>query len=445
MNSIEERIRAATRAQAEMMRAVRPLSVPSAPGTASRRPLRARRARRARWWRAWLAPVAAALCVLAVGISLVLIKHIPNDSGATSVPPPAASGVPPYYVALPALTLSDITGLDSHAVVGDTFTGRQLTTLRAPAGEDFASVTAGPDDRTFVVGTRPVPAKGELIQIAATRWYLMRLTSGAKVTATMRELPVRVPETALAAALSPDGTRLAVASASGGLGKPGTKPTPLTLRLRIYSTATGAPSHEWSGTIPQWYDSISLLTWTNNGRQIAFDLGGSPQLEVRTLRVGNPGHGLFTDSRLAWSVPEPGTYYVTREHPFTCGTWEAPSPLITADGKTVVCGASSIFAKPTVSPDGGNCGGPSWSSGGILEYSAASGKLTRTLYRFESNCLPESAPGPVTPLWASGSGDTVLGYFNFGHHSRFGVIRQGTFTPLPVPSGAPAGGGSIAW
>jgi hypothetical protein len=114
----------------------------------------------------------------------------------------------------------------------------------------------------------------------------------------------------------------------------------------------------------------------------------------------------------------------------------------------VVCGASSIFAKPAVNPAGGQCGGPAWSSGGIVEYSAATGKLIRTLYRSESNCLPVSAPGLVAPLWTSDSGDTVLGYFNFGDHIRFGVIRQGTFTPLPTPpalSGLSADLTAIAW
>ena len=68
-----------------------------------------------------------------------------------------------------------------------------------------------------------------------------------------------------------------------------------------------------------------------------------------------------------------------------------------------------------------------------MEYSTATGRLTRTLYRSESNCLPESVSGPVAPLWTSDSGDTVLGYFNFGYRIRFGVVRPGTFTPLPTP------------
>ena len=441
-DTVEDRIRAATRAAASTMRTVRPLELPEPTGRAPWR------AGWTRHWTTWMAPLAVAAAVAAIAVSMVLVRDNLNGSPRLPAsPPPATSGVPQYYVALPEA--GGFARPDTQAIVGDTFTGRRLTTLHAPAGEDFVSVTAGPDDRTFVLGTRPEPAKGARVQSSAARWYLARLTPGAPggtVTVTMRELPVRVPETALATALSPDGTRLAVLSSSGGFGAPGTKPTPVSLRLRIYSAATGAPLHEWSGAVP--YQSVSLssrITWTGDGRQVAFDLNGSPRLEVRMLRADDPGHGLLTDSRLAWSVPEPAVYYTTREHPFTCGTWGAPGPLVTADGKTVVCGASSIFAKPTINPAGGQCGGPAWSSGGIQEYSAATGKLTRTLYRSESNCLPVSAPGPVAPLWTSDSGDTVLGYFNFGNHIRFGMIRQGTFTPLPTPPALPANMTTIAW
>src|ERR1700756_3187921 len=148
---------------------------------------------------------------------------------------------------------------------------------------------------------------------------------------------------------------------------------------------------------------------------------------VNTDTAGEPARPLTPPGR---RIPRHGadSDYPTREHPFTCGTWDAPDPLVTTDGKTVVCGASSIFAKPAVNPAGGQCGGPAWSSGGIVEYSAATGKLIRTLYRSESNCLRVSAPVPVAPLWTSDSGDRVLGYFNYGDHIRFGVIRQGTFT-----------------
>ena len=429
MNSpVEDRIRAATRAAAGTVRSVRPLELPE-PSVRH-----VRRARWARHWSLWMAPAAAALAVAVIAVSVVLIKNGPNGSSRLPAsPPPATSGVPPYYV---ALTGRDDLDPRPQVMVGDTYTGKRLATLRAPRGQDFATVTPGQDDRTFVLGSRPAPVIGKPLLFGATRWYLVRLrpgASGTTVTATMRELPVRVPESVTATALSPDGTRLAVASQSGGVGQPGTKPKPLTLRLRIYSTATGKVLREWSGTIPQWQDSVSLLTWTDGGRQIAIDLSGSPRLEVRLLRAGNSGHDLFADSRLAWSVPEPSTYYVTREHPFTCGTWGAPDPLITPDGQTIVCGASSIFAKPTVNPGGGQCGGPAWSSGGVMEYSAATGKLTRALYRYESNCLPESALGPVAPLWTSNSGDTVLAFFDFGYRFRFGVIRQGTFTSLPLP------------
>lgn len=98
--------------------------------------------------------------------------------------------------------------------------------------------------------------------------------------------------------------------------------------------------------------------------------------------------------------------------------WDAcNTPMVTPDGKTVVC--------PTIG------------FGAFPEYSTATGKLTRTLYQ-----AGDDASGEV--LWASPSGDALIGYLNAsaaipGPGGSVGVITASGFRPLsfPLASGVP--------
>jgi hypothetical protein len=161
MNSVEDQVRAATRAQASAMRAVRPLRLPPAPGAAPAR----RAASRPRRWRRWMAPVTAAVAMIAVAVSLVIVRAISNGP----VVPPAGSAsaptVPPrYYVAISGGAIgwygyAPLTSTKSvppnHLVVGDTATGNKLATIAAPTGTAWTGVTAAADDRTFVALAEP--------------------------------------------------------------------------------------------------------------------------------------------------------------------------------------------------------------------------------------------------------------------------------------------------
>jgi hypothetical protein len=128
---------AATEIQTEPPLRLPPVPVP-APG-ARRRPVPRR-------WIRWGAPLTAAAAVVALAISLVLIKGIPNGS---VVPPTATSStstgvdsVPRYYVAITR---------GGGIVAGDSVTGQTLGRIAPPPGLTFTSVTAAADDRTFVV------------------------------------------------------------------------------------------------------------------------------------------------------------------------------------------------------------------------------------------------------------------------------------------------------
>lgn len=407
----------------------------------------------------------------------MLIRGIPN---ARVVPPsgsPAAPGVPPYYVAIAGsqpgwyayAPLSGAAPPANHLVVGATFTGRSLATVAPPRGAWFTGVTGAADDRTFVVDTRPAPSQsaGTQFVTAPRSWYLLRISPGATPGYRLTRLPVPVTTRGtgvVGMALSPDGTELALALQPGMLtSKPGRE------LLRIYSVTTGAVLRSWpvpanglggGGNLAGGDDHTSL-SWADGGRVLAFNYGwttgpqagpkGTPgrdkllekdrfYKQVRVLDLSRPGNDLLTDSRVIWSTSGP-VYSTAAVSPLTCNT----NLVITADGATVVCGAEGNLRDPgTMS--GGECPPiPPWNVRGFLEYSAATGRLTRVTGRWQTNCLPGGS-GDVAVLWAGASGSPVLGYMldrqpgaGTKRVSDIGVFTASGYRPLPnLPSGATA-------
>jgi hypothetical protein len=97
----------------------------------------------------------------------------------------------------------------------------------------------------------------------ATAWYLVRITPGAKVRATMRKLRVPVPAESdvVAVAFSPDARELATI---GNVGEPIGRTGKEKLALRVYSVATGAVLRAWSGIFYVGFDAYTTLQWTAN-------------------------------------------------------------------------------------------------------------------------------------------------------------------------------------
>ena len=136
---VEDQIRAAIRAKAETLREVQPLRLPSEPG-GQPGPGSGTQPRRARRLRPWIAPVTAAAAVIALAISLVLVRDVPN--GRVVSPPrptPASGGVPRYYAAL----IPQGKGITwNEVIVNDTLTGARLATVKPPHGSTFGVVTS---------------------------------------------------------------------------------------------------------------------------------------------------------------------------------------------------------------------------------------------------------------------------------------------------------------
>jgi hypothetical protein len=435
-----------------------------------------------RGWRLWGVPLAAAVAVIAVAISLVVIKDLPNGPVAPpSGPPATVSGVPPYYVTLytppqptptPTATASGQStaapcpagapgcppAAATELLVGDTLTGAKLATIAPPKGADFYGVTGAANDRTFVVDTYN---SGSVSDFALPRtFYRLQIVPGDKSPVRLTRLPLPSMTGMFAMAVSASGTELAVARMSSNVNDQETW-------LQIYSVATGRLLRSWSTDNPYIFDrgadvmsdSNYGLTWVDGDRAVDFPYNWESRgavttikvrgrtiryapttrhLAVRTLDVTASGDNLITDSRVLWSVviAETGGYSAG-----TCGQYQ--DALVSADGKTVLC--VSTYGPDTYRPASKIV---PWH----LEWQAFSvtaPKTARTVYGFTVDA-PIASSFWLNALWSNATGSTVIGFWYSGSGTtgpvHFGAMSDGTFRALPVPPSVVAGGPvTIAW
>ena len=471
--TVEDRLRATTRAVTESMRPLRPLDLTQA-SAGLRPPAGPPRPRR---WPGWLIPLAAAAAVVAVAVVLVVVRNAPRVAPGAG-PGPAASrpgasapaaapadpeALPEYFVAISGLA---ITGplppggqsgaakepLPDAVVVGDTRTGKRLATIKPPPGSTFAGVTGAADDGTFVLDTVAI-VPGLVSANQQRTWYLLRVKPGAPVTTLTRlNFPLPAAADVNGIALSPDGTKIAVLYqvAREGDGFPYSGP----FTLGIYSVATGAVLRTWTDpnaqhgsygyggdTLP---DPSTNLTWTSDGQRVAFayrsSTGSDASLFLREVNLAAPGGGLFTDSAVIAKIAVSPTTGRSR-------IW-CDSLGITGDGRSAVCGAELPATPPvgatldalTEPGPWTGCSAPTDTQyPGIVEISLAGDRLTRVLYEAEPGCM---GGGYATVLWSSPSGDTVLGAVSYTddpsmtEHSAVVLYDHGKVTPLSWPGAA---------
>jgi hypothetical protein len=435
--TVEDRLRATTRAVTESMRPLRPLDLTQA-ADGFQLPAGPPRPRR---WPGWLIPLAAATAVVAVAAVLVVVRNPPRVAPKAAGGPAAArfgastpkaapadpEALPRYFVAISGLATegpqppAGQSGpakkpLPDSVVVGETLTGKRLATIKPPAGRTFVGVTGAANDRTFVLDSAAI-VPGFLLPTQQRTWYVLRLRPGAPVTAPARlTLPLPAGADINGIALSPDGTKLAVlyqVARAGDNGFPYSGP----ITLGIYSVATGAALRTWTGTFPDHSsyvfglsdrlpDPNANLTWTSDGQRIAFAYDGSkgsrPSIFLRELRLAGPGSDLFAGSTVIAEIDASAT---TGKSVIWC-----VSLGITGDGRTAVCGA----VLPKVPPVGATLDAPGTGSAapgdathaGIVEIALADDRLARVLYQVKP---PRMGGGFAAVLWSSPSGDTVLG------------------------------------
>jgi len=412
--STVDRVRAATRARADLVCQVRPLELPDelpARGRRSRRTRPAYRARTARHWFTWGAPLTAAALVTALALALVLLRQAPALQPGPATPTsalPVPASVPRYFV-----VLARISGVGG-AVVADDHTGEKIATVPPPAGQAFTGVTGAADDRTFVLASHVT---------AVTTLYLLRVTPGSADPARLTQLPIAPLRAQLKGlALSQDGRTLAVMfDGSSGV------------QLSTYSMSSGALLASWHTNADHWIvraDGANAygLSWLADGRHVTFRFdayaknSASLLVTVRTLDVTAAGHDLLADSRLDLQVPLGVTSPAVGEPCF--------ASLATPDGRSVICGTADITQESQT-----NCTRkPAW----FVSYSTATGKRLRIFYQI-APCW--SVPVPV---WTNSSGSQVIGVTiqalnTLGKDASpgaplIGLIAAGHFSPFPADS-----------
>lgn len=413
--SVKDRVSTAAEATAASVSEIRPLTLPESSAVpAERRGHPGRNVPRVgetlvRIKETWAIPLAAAVVVVALALSLVILRHAeaPTQTGPVA---PAAVGVPQYYAMATEEPASHARLAAINVTVVDVRTGKTLTTVKLPtpdlaAGINAAvGVSAAADDRTFVVGS--------MNEYTAVTYFLVHIAPGAKQVATFEQLPIPLVNLGvlLGLAVSPDGKDLAVLSMRGN----GTT-------LRIYSVESGAVLRTWTaGTWENPYIQNPVgttVSWTADNRQVAFSRvvytsrkSSAGALEERLIGVTAPSGDLTTASKVIFKAPG------------SCS-----SLLLTPDGATVVC--ATAYHPLVTSPADCAKNEPMF-----VAYSAATGKRLRVLYQYPGPCQS----GSNTVLWSDDSAQHVIGerQITFQDHplhysDGYGVAAAGTFTQFP--------------
>lgn len=359
---------------------------------------------------------------------------------------PIPSFVPRRYVTLDSADFKRLS-------VRDTVTGRVTATVSAPRGMDFTGVFGAGTGRAFLIDTTQDPPA----TMSGDNLFLLRLGPGSAPLplVSLHSIGSTYQPVSVRAALSPDGTRIAIAY-SGVIPR-----RPLT----IYSTTSGKVVRAWtmssgmissgdlmtSGDLQQNPDGTSMR-WSADSRGLAYAFhsgtgtgtaGYERYASIRLLDTTKPGSDLLANSRiLAGAGPgyNPGNGAGTQC--LTSNGWS-----LSADGQAVTCAAQWIM--PSTRPPG---------SAGIASGGAcpATGKHVYVGF-WRSYWLPGGGggAGPVYGpcpagfrfdaqlYWASPDGRIVLGTMDYPGHAMFGLFSADrTFISLAPP---PARLDSLAW
>jgi len=432
MTTLEDRLRVALRETADdiTLQSLPPLRLPGG----------------RRRWPAWLTPLAAAASVVAVVAASLAISTAFQGRQRPAAHGPAGpfAGVPPYYVALAVENprLRPSIAQRQFAEVRATATGAVLAVVTAPKPYGtFITVTG--NGHSFVLAANKWAVRREggaaILLPTQTKLFLLRIGHGGRTT-QLTALPIP-PEPAganISLALTPDGGKLAVALRGGTGGGPGPA-------IHVFSLTTGAEQvWTWPGGGPITNNAGGdgqVLSWTADGRTLAFQQWVGNSIDVRLLDVTTPGGSLQSDSRLAvqWQDDAESLHFV---HGKASNIIEGFSALITGDGTKIVAATVSETKHPLNSELA------------FTEFSATTGKVVKVLGRWP---IPGLYPGQIQDVaWTNSSGSTLIVLAHVpgppakdprsrnvaGYQIEFGVQRGNQFTPLP---GVPTLGPGPAW
>jgi hypothetical protein len=299
---LEDRLRSELRAESGLItpESIVPLRLPAGtervPGVPRRRG--------PRQWPPWVIPLAAAAAAAAVIAGTFAVAHMLPGSGRG----PRPTG--PKYAALPAnyvyTAQGDIYNYTSHGTqysagvqgrylkVRSSATGKLLATVFPPKPyNNFSMITADASGTVFVLGamrhweryanTRPQVYLRN--QTTPMRFLELRIGPSGQVQQSSLSLPVTVsPGQEPSIALSPEGTRLAVAFGGGGA----------PAKVAVVSLGSGRV-RRWASPGVSWTPQLNYRgAWTADGRTLV--LQEWPVLRSPSRRALNQYHPPATTS-----------------------------------------------------------------------------------------------------------------------------------------------------
>jgi hypothetical protein len=341
--------------------------------------------------------------------------------------PLTGDAVPPYYAALTSASGGGLHAADIK--IRDTMSGKVLATMQPPAPYTaFTMVAATGTATNFIVAaTRQSagqaasgpgqPASG-VPGAGRTQLYLLvfnPVTRSTRIGAL--SLPAMDGLSIWGAALSPDNSQLAVA----------VQPSDNVHQIRVYALARGTTAGEfqsggslrgtWTATGnaafafgEQPLDPLGL-SWSADNRTLAFNWQGPGSVPggLRLLDTSGTGGSLIAGSRLAVKVPNSGPG-------FQC----LAAGVLTADGKSVLCGGATPGSGPNAHP-----------IAGIGQFSVTTGQLLRQFAQ------PLGAKGAATEgvglLWTGPTGKIiVVGQLRSGRSTAMSLIGPGSTKAIPL-------------
>jgi hypothetical protein len=422
---LEDRLRADLRAESVQ---IEPASIPPLQLPAPRHPDRKLLRKSPRHWPGWMTAMAAAAAVATVIAGTFIVGHIVARTGPIRGPVAGESGIPPYYAyAVQGPTYSRIVNGTQYGdsviarwvKIRATATGKLISTISPPAPYNaFESFAGAANGRTFVLAanryryTKTGNEYYKLGQRTPLKFIIVRITPGGRTQSSALSLPEMLTEAqAPTLAMSPDGTKLAVAY--GGSGKPAV--------VQVIALATGR-MRQWVSPSPAATPVLGGPgTWTADGHvlaigQMVIQPGGiirSSPTQMRLLNTAALSRSLAAASKLII---------------LQGGADSFPWPFITPDGTKLIGETARRPIRLNATTESGAFGVYSARTGALLQVVAHWHQHGR---RFILNRARQ------TVIWSNASGSRLIVEMPHRNINEVGFLTGDKFTPLPHVALAP--------
>ena len=417
MTELEDRLRRELRELRPRPELIRPLRVPP--------PRQFARTKR------WLIPAASAAAVAVIAAVVAVVAGLVGGASAPTGPTApmtvqVARTLPRYYVVAFQRYINNGRTIATYAAVHDTATGAVLASKRVPTlfmqgGAYAPSITGAADDRTFVLMESGQTSVHDVV------WCFLLRVSASGRSVKLTKLPVSVPSSMAIddAALSPDGTRLAMtvqwSCGTGAVTKPGSGSWTLQL-------AASRAGRRKSTAHRSTCRGLAMTRWRSSGRRAS-----------RTRH--RPAHGLPADRchrRGRQPAGQPGCRLAVRraDRLYARGPgdarWQGRHHLRRSRTSTPGPGVSDVVAR-------------------VLELSASTGRTVRVLYTTTVDHVSQGGNGKAGSLdqecnvlsLGPAVGDPLVECFSIGVLMHGKLVTLPGF-PSPSSSGI-SGQDAIAW